>query len=204
MVVRRFGFFVWVAPPPHTHTALRSPFTPGLRLTPNQMYAALISLRGYRSTALSAQEIRKLLSAVWVRVSRKGFQINNRTYNLDRGKLDLFRGPSGITAQQGRWEVHYCPDRPDVTGLFNHLVVLGQVGMGVGMSRWQVGQAPVQSARSEVFQSGHWSGDRLVPRNGRGSRAVERGVRRLNSSVQEPRWSYILPYSTCLTPWSSG
>ncbi|MEI5595235.1 hypothetical protein [Streptomyces brasiliscabiei] len=29
------------------HGALRSPFTPGLRLTPNQMYAALVSLRGY-------------------------------------------------------------------------------------------------------------------------------------------------------------
>jgi hypothetical protein len=27
------------------------------------------------------------------------------------------------------------------------LVVLGQVGIGVGVSRWQVGQAPVQSAR---------------------------------------------------------
>ncbi|AJC57007.1 hypothetical protein GZL_04429 [Streptomyces sp. 769] len=28
------------------------------------------------------------------------------------------------------------------------LVVLGQVGAGVGMSRWQVGQAPAQVARS--------------------------------------------------------
>ncbi|MER6145195.1 integrase [Streptomyces sparsogenes] len=102
------------------HGALRSPFTPGLRLTPNQMYAALISLRGYRSTALSAQENRKLLPAVWVRVSRKGFQINNRTYNLDRGKLDLCRGSSGITAQQGRWEVHYSPDHPEVAWLFDH------------------------------------------------------------------------------------
>ncbi|MEV7863719.1 integrase [Streptomyces hirsutus] len=102
------------------HGALRSPFTPGLRLTPNQMYAALVSLRGYRSTALTAQENRKLLPAVWVRVSRKGFQINNRTYNLDRGQLDLFRGSSGITAQQGRWEVHYSPDHPEVAWLFNH------------------------------------------------------------------------------------
>ncbi|MFH8349660.1 integrase [Streptomyces sp. NPDC018045] len=102
------------------HGALRSPFTPGLRLTPNQMYAALISLRGYRSTALTAEENRKMLPAVWVRVSRKGFQINNRTYNLDRGKLDLFRGSSGITAQQGRWEAHYSPDNPEVAWLFNH------------------------------------------------------------------------------------
>ncbi|MBV9025024.1 MAG: hypothetical protein JO362_14820, partial [Streptomycetaceae bacterium] len=102
------------------HGALRSPFTPGLRLTPNQMYAALVSLRGYRSTALTEQENRKLLPAVWVRVSRKGFQINNRTYNLGRGKLDPCRGSSGITAQQGRWEVHYSPDHPEVAWLFNH------------------------------------------------------------------------------------
>lgn len=102
------------------HGALRSPFTPGLRLTPNQMYAALVSLRGYRSTALTAQENRKLLPTVWVRVSRKGFRINNRTYNLGRGKLDPCRGSSGITAQQGRWEVHYSPDHPEVAWLFNH------------------------------------------------------------------------------------
>ncbi|MFE2326907.1 integrase [Streptomyces sp. NPDC059385] len=102
------------------HGALRSPFTPGLRLTPNQMYAALVSLRGYRSTALTPQENRKLLPAVWVRVSRKGFQINNRTYNLGRGNLDPCRGSSGITAQQGRWEVHYSPDHPEVAWLFNH------------------------------------------------------------------------------------
>ncbi|MFE1407328.1 hypothetical protein ACFW5D_27510, partial [Streptomyces sp. NPDC058770] len=29
------------------------------------------------------------------------------------------------------------------------LVVLGQVAIGSGMSRWQVGQAPVQTARSD-------------------------------------------------------
>jgi hypothetical protein len=84
------------------------------------MYAALVSLRGYRSTALTEQENRKLLPTVWVRVSRKGFQINNRTYNLGQGKLDPFRGSSGITAQQGRWEVHYSPDHPEVAWLFNH------------------------------------------------------------------------------------
>ncbi|MER6401394.1 integrase [Kitasatospora sp. NPDC001603] len=107
------------------HGALRSPFTPGLRLTPNQMYAALVSLRGYRAVALTAQEERKLLPAVWVRVGRKGFQINNRTYNLDRGRLDPFRGSSGITAQQGRWEVRYSPNHPEVAWLFDHRTEAG-------------------------------------------------------------------------------
>lgn len=41
-------------------------------------------------------------------------------------------------------------------------------------------------------------------RNGQGSRAVEGGVRRLNSAAQEPCWFHILPHSTCPTPWSSG
>ncbi|MEU0354355.1 hypothetical protein [Streptomyces cyaneofuscatus] len=59
------------------HGGLRSPFTPGLKLTPNKMYAALIFLRGYRSTALTEGENRNLLPTVWARVNRKGFQINN-------------------------------------------------------------------------------------------------------------------------------
>ncbi|MEN8651687.1 hypothetical protein ABCR94_13930 [Streptomyces sp. 21So2-11] len=102
------------------HGALRSPFTPGVCLSPNKMYAALVFQRGYRAVTLGPRENRKLLPAVWVRVGRKGFQINNRTYNLGRGALDAFRGPSGLTAQQDRWEVHYSPDHPDVAWLFNH------------------------------------------------------------------------------------
>lgn len=102
------------------HGALRSPFIPGLKLTPNQMYAALVQLRGYRAVALTEGENRKLLPTVWVRIDRKGFQINNRTYNLDRGGLDAFRGSSGLAAWQGRWEVHYSPNHPEVAWLFNH------------------------------------------------------------------------------------
>ncbi|MEV7061003.1 integrase [Streptomyces microflavus] len=103
-----------------SHGGLRSPFTPGLKLTPNEMYAALIFLRGYRSTALSEGENRKLLPTVWVRVNRKGFQINNRTYNLDHGGLDPFLDSSGLAAVQGRWEVHYSPNAPEVAWLFDH------------------------------------------------------------------------------------
>ncbi|MEU9175052.1 aldehyde dehydrogenase family protein [Streptomyces sp. NPDC048420] len=42
--------------------------------------------------------------------------------------------------------------------------------------------------------------DPVWVRNGQGSRAVEGGVRRLNSAAQEPCWFRILPHSTCLTP----
>ncbi|MFD7687512.1 glutaminase [Streptomyces sp. NPDC059781] len=57
---------------------------------------------------------------------------------------------------------------------------------------------------TERFRSGHRSGDEVVSRDAQGSCAVERGVRRLDSSAQGPRWFPFLPHSTCLTPWSSG
>ncbi|WP_406323463.1 DUF6228 family protein [Streptomyces sp. NBC_01637] len=40
----------------------------------------------------------------------------------------------------------------DLASFLAELVVLGQVDIGVGMSRWQVGQAPVQTA-SRVWSS---------------------------------------------------
>ncbi|RSS85658.1 hypothetical protein EF903_20790 [Streptomyces sp. WAC05292] len=70
------------------------------------------------------------------------------------------------------------------------------------VSKQALGQ--IAKGITEPFQRCHRTGDEAGARNARGSRAVERGVRRLNSSVQEPRWFPILPHSTCLTPWSSG
>ncbi|WP_439681307.1 hypothetical protein [Embleya sp. MST-111070] len=87
------------------HGGLRSPYTPGKLLTPNQMYAAQIARCGYRALPLTQDQNRKLLPAVWVTVDRKGFRIDNRTYN--RGtELAPFRGKSGIPGRRGRWEVH--------------------------------------------------------------------------------------------------
>ncbi|MDO0925028.1 ISAs1 family transposase [Streptomyces sp. TG1A-8] len=60
------------------------------------------------------------------------------------------------------------------------------------------------TAITEVFQSGQWMGNGAGARSTQDSRAVEGGVRRLNSSAWEPRWFPILPHSTCLTLWSSG
>lgn len=100
------------------HGGLRSPYTPGLVLSPNQMYAAQIARCGYRALPLTERENHKLLPAVWVTVNRKGFTVNNRTYNCDA--LDPCRRRSGITGRRSRWEVHYNPYRPDVAWLFDH------------------------------------------------------------------------------------
>jgi hypothetical protein len=68
-------------------------------------------------------------------------------------------------------------------------------------SSFGAGQLPCLAVSVFRVATGRVTG---ASRNARGSCAVERGVRRLNSSAQEPRWFPVLPYSTCLTPWSSG
>ncbi|WP_167355629.1 transposase family protein [Streptomyces atriruber] len=101
------------------HGGLRSPFRPGVKVSPNAMYAALVAMRGYRRINLTETQTRKLLPAWYVRVDRKGFQINNRTYNLQKGGLDAFREPSGIAWLKGRWEVHCSPNNPEFAWLFD-------------------------------------------------------------------------------------
>ncbi|MFD4789501.1 hypothetical protein ACFWN1_21070 [Streptomyces sp. NPDC058459] len=101
------------------HGGLRSPFHPGVKVSPNVMYAALVAMRGYRRISLTETQTRKLLPAWYVRVTRKGFQLNNRTYNLDRGGLDAFRGPSELAWLKGRWEVHCSPNNPEFAWLFD-------------------------------------------------------------------------------------
>ncbi|AZS82863.1 transposase [Streptomyces griseoviridis] len=93
------------------HGGLRSPFHPGVKVSPNAMYAAL-GMRGYRRISLTESQTRKLLPAWYVRVTRKGFQLNNRTYNLERGawtpsaavRSGLAQGPLGgaLLPQQPR------------------------------------------------------------------------------------------------------
>lgn len=107
------------------HGGLRSPYTPGLVLTPNQMYAAAVSLTGYRALPQTPDENRKLLPAQWVAVTRKGIRINNRTYDLGDA-LAPFRRPSGIPGRRGKWEVHYNPYEPDVAWLYDHRAQEGQ------------------------------------------------------------------------------
>ncbi|MFD8916111.1 hypothetical protein [Streptomyces sp. NPDC059575] len=66
------------------HKGLRSPFTPGLTLSPNEMYAQLMPLAGYRPRPITAEEAHKLLIPAYVKITDKGIAIENRTYPKQR------------------------------------------------------------------------------------------------------------------------
>ncbi|MEV7026631.1 transposase, partial [Kitasatospora sp. NPDC093558] len=103
------------------HKGLRSPFTPGKVLSPNEMYHHLVAMTGYRPRPLSPEDSRHLLEPAWVTVTDKGIQIDNRTYQNPRGRLhELTRQPSGLLEKGDRWQASYDPYRPQVAWLFDH------------------------------------------------------------------------------------
>ncbi|WP_327121179.1 Mu transposase C-terminal domain-containing protein [Nocardia sp. NBC_01730] len=90
------------------HQGLRDPVTPDAVLTPNEKYAALVRITGYVPVPLSADDYIELLPATWRMINSYGIRINHRTYDHDR--LNPYRRQhSGVTAHNGRWEVHYDP-----------------------------------------------------------------------------------------------
>lgn len=103
------------------HEGLRSPFTPGKVLSPNEMYHHLVAMTGYRPRPLSPEDSRHLLEPAWVTVNDKGFQIDNRTYQNYQGRLRELAGlPSGLIEKGDRWQATYDPYRPQVAWLFDH------------------------------------------------------------------------------------
>ena len=90
------------------HDGLRDPLAPGRALTPNERYAALISLAGYVPVPLSPEDYIELLPAGWRVINSYGVKIGLRTY--DSGELNPYRRQhSGIEARNGRWEVRWDP-----------------------------------------------------------------------------------------------
>ena len=90
------------------HDGLRDPLAPGRALTPNERYAALITLAGYVPVPLSPEDYIELLPAGWRVINSYGVKIGLRTY--DSGELNPYRRQhSGIEARNGRWEVRYDP-----------------------------------------------------------------------------------------------
>ena len=90
------------------HEGLRDPLSPGVALSPNEKYAALVAVAGYVPVALSADEYIELLPACWRAIGATGIRISHRSY--DAAALNPLRGQrSGVTGRGHRWEVHYDP-----------------------------------------------------------------------------------------------
>lgn len=90
------------------HDGLRDPLSPGRVLTPNEKYAALVSVAGYVSVPLSADDYIELLPMESRAINSYGVKINHRVY--DGEALNPYRGQrSGVKALKGLWEVHYDP-----------------------------------------------------------------------------------------------
>ncbi len=105
------------------HKGLTHPALPGQHLSPNEMYAALVSRSGYRPRPLTPEDSRKLLVPAWVKVNDKGFEVDNRPYQSPSGELEPLQGlDSGLAGPGagGRWEVRYDPYRPEVAWLYDH------------------------------------------------------------------------------------
>ena len=93
------------------HDGLRHPVLPKTALTPNQMWAALITLSGYVPLPLTGADYLELLPVRWQPITDRGIRLNYRTYNHDI--LDPHRGQrSPAASKDGKWEIHHNPHDP--------------------------------------------------------------------------------------------
>ncbi|MDQ1013424.1 transposase InsO family protein [Streptomyces sp. V4I23] len=90
------------------HDGLRHPVLPKTALTPNQMWAALITISGYVPVPLSGADYLELLPVRWQPITERGIRLDYRTYN--HPVLDPHRSQrSPVAARDGKWEVHHNP-----------------------------------------------------------------------------------------------
>ncbi|USC45227.1 Mu transposase C-terminal domain-containing protein [Streptomyces filamentosus] len=90
------------------HDGLRHPVLPKTALTPNQMWAALITVSGYVPVPLTGADYLELLPVRWQPITERGIRLDYRTYNHDI--LDPHRGQrSPVASKDGKWEVHHNP-----------------------------------------------------------------------------------------------
>jgi transposase InsO family protein len=89
------------------HTELVGPDT-GRTLSPNEMYAVLVSAAGYVPVMLSGENYIELLPATWRTINDYGVRIDRRTYD-SKALGPLRRQHSGVHAQRGKWEVRFDP-----------------------------------------------------------------------------------------------
>ncbi|MBT2508517.1 DDE-type integrase/transposase/recombinase [Streptomyces sp. ISL-98] len=162
------------------HKGLRSPFTPGLILSPNEMYAQLMPMTGYRPRPITAEEARKLLVPAWVEISDKGITIENRTYQgADWRMRLLIEQRSGITEHNDRFEARYNPYHPEVAYLFDHVysqewVEVEFIHRGLLDDRWT--QDLWERATAMVVDDGGRKDDQL---------AIVKALRALRRSLRQ-------------------
>lgn len=90
------------------HDGLRDPLNPSRVLTPNEMYAASLSVAGYVPVPLTAEDYIQLHPSQPRTINSYGVKIDHRVYDSD--ELNPYRGqPSGVKELGDRWAVHYDP-----------------------------------------------------------------------------------------------
>jgi transposase InsO family protein len=90
------------------HDGLRDPLMPGKALTPNEKYAALVTVAGYVPVPLAPTDYIELLPVTWRAINTYGIRLHHRTY--DARALNPYRRlHSGVHAKNGQWEVHHDP-----------------------------------------------------------------------------------------------
>ncbi|KXP01296.1 Mu transposase C-terminal domain-containing protein [Tsukamurella pseudospumae] len=90
------------------HDGLRNPLVAGEVLTPNEKYAALLSVAGYVPVPLSDDDYIRLLPTCSRVINSYGIKIDHRIYDCEQLN-PLRRQKSPIGALNGRWLIHYDP-----------------------------------------------------------------------------------------------
>ena len=90
------------------HESLTNVWGENRSVSPNEAYAAMVARSGYVPIPRSTTDYVELLPAEWRRINEDGVTFDNRVY--DTAELNPYRRTdSGITAQNGRWELHHDP-----------------------------------------------------------------------------------------------
>ena len=99
------------------HDGLRDPLSPSRVLTPNEMYAASVSVAGYIPVPLTGDDYIRLHPSRPRAINSYGVKIDHRVYDSD--ELNPYRGErSGVSELGDKWAVHYDPY--DVTRVWIH------------------------------------------------------------------------------------
>ncbi|WTZ61489.1 Mu transposase C-terminal domain-containing protein [Streptomyces sp. NBC_01387] len=90
------------------HDGLRSPFLPNKALSPNEVYALMVTRAGHLPVCLSGDDYIELLPVEWRKINDYGIVMDYRTYDC-RELGPYRRQPSGVPLKGDLWEVHYDP-----------------------------------------------------------------------------------------------